>query len=644
MARTSLFLSQLIIVLLTSFAAAVPPSESLLPSTTKGYVSVPSVEQLRVHWNDTQFGRMVEDPMMKPFVEDLREQLEGKLSSTRVRLGLTIDDLKGIYGGELCMAAVQPGNKPAEQATVLLVDVTGHVDQAAETINKARRNLVAQGATERTAKLDGVQVTIVTMPKQREDRLQIEACLVIHKDVLIAVDHLEVCKQILARLNRQPGETLADVEAFQATLNRCRQDAGGSVPDIRWFVEPFGYAQTVRAAGGGRKRKGGADLLKVLPNQGFDAIKGIGGFITFATGDEDIVHRTMVFAPPVKAVSGTDSRYRLAARMLDFPNSESLQPEPFVFRDLGTYLTFKWNMINAFEYSKTLVNEVLGGGEKDDLMEEIIIGLAEDKDGPQVDLRKDLIAHFGDRASLVSDCRRPVTPDSERLMVAIELTNPEAVRAALDKAFSVDPDAEKREFEGHIIWEIIKDNAPAEVDDIQIEGDMGIFDPFGEEAAADESEVAAEEKILPNSAITVANGHLIVATHVDIIVEMLQRPLGTELLSEAADYQLVQDALAKLGAGPSSFRFFARTDESYRPTYELIRQGKMPEAKTVLGKLLNRMMGPDEKGILREQQIDGSKMPEFDAVRRYLGPAGMYVQSEENGWFMAGCLLSKEMR
>jgi hypothetical protein len=142
----------------------------------------------------------------------------------------------------------------------------------------------------------------------------------------------------------------------------------------------------------------------------------------------------------------------------------------------------------------------------------------------------------------------------------------------------------------------------------------------------------------------VANGHLIVATHVDFIVELLQRPLGTDLLTDAADYQQVQDALAKIGAGSSSFRFFARTDESYRPTYELIRQGKMPEAKTVLGKLLNRFLGPDEKGILREQQIDGSKMPEFDAVRRYLGPAGMFVQSEENGWYMAGCLLSKEMR
>ena len=70
----------------------------------------------------------------------------------------------------------------------------------------------------------------------------------------------------------------------------------------------------------------------------------------------------------------------------------------------------------------------------------------------------------------------------------------------------------------------------------------------------------------------------------------------------------------------------------------------MPEAKTLLAKLLNRLLGPDEKGILREQQIDGSKMPDFDAVRRYLGPSGMYAQSEADGWYLAGCLLSKELR
>ena len=45
---------------------------------------------------------------------------------------------------------------------------------------------------------------------------------------------------------------------------------------------------------------------------------------------------------------------------------------------------------------------------------------------------------------------------------------------------------------------------------------------------------------------------------------------------------------------------------------------------------------------LREQQIDARKLPEYQMVRRYLGPAGMFVVSHEDGWSITGCFLSKE--
>ena len=101
-------------------------------------------------------------------------------------------------------------------------------------------------------------------------------------------------------------------------------------------------------------------------------------------------------------------------------------------------------------------------------------------------------------------------------------------------------------------------------------------------------------------------------------------------------------ALDKLGAGNDCVRLFSRTDEAYRATYELVRQGKMPEAETLFGKLLNRLFEPEEEGVVREQYIDGSKLPEYDAARRYLGPAGFFVRSEDNGWSITGCLMNKQ--
>lgn len=146
MAKYCMLLSLSLALCLSSLTLAAPPSETLLPETTKGFLSVPNVEELREHWNATQLGHLVQDPVMKPFAEDLRDQIKSKLSATRVRLGLTLDDLQGIYGGELCLAAMQPDNDINQQATVLLVDVTGHTKQVQEAIDKARKNLLAQGA------------------------------------------------------------------------------------------------------------------------------------------------------------------------------------------------------------------------------------------------------------------------------------------------------------------------------------------------------------------------------------------------------------------------------------------------------------------------------------------------------------------
>jgi hypothetical protein len=73
----------------------------------------------------------------------------------------------------------------------------------------------------------------------------------------------------------------------------------------------------------------------------------------------------------------------------------------------------------------------------------------------------------------------------------------------------------------------------------------------------------------------------------------------------------------------------------------LIRQGRMPEAETRMGKLLNNVLGDGKEGSVRKQEIDGSKLPDFETVRRYFGPGGMSVVSEEEGWSLTGFTMSK---
>jgi hypothetical protein len=101
LAVLSLFVLTMIPSLWLESASAVQPSERLLPPTTKGYISVPDVDLLREHFNQTQLGELAQNPLMRPFFEDFRAQLEAKLSRTDIRLSITIEDLEDVYGGEV---------------------------------------------------------------------------------------------------------------------------------------------------------------------------------------------------------------------------------------------------------------------------------------------------------------------------------------------------------------------------------------------------------------------------------------------------------------------------------------------------------------------------------------------------------------
>ena len=148
--------------------------------------------------------------------------------------------------------------------------------------------------------------------------------------------------------------------------------------------------------------------------------------------------------------------------------------------------------------------------------------------------------------------------------------------------------------------------------------------------------------MLPNMAITVFEGHLVVSTHVELRRGPGSRVRKSPNLAATDDFKRVHAAGSSgLQSGHDSFRFFTRTDESYRGTYELIKQGKLPESETMLARILNAMLGPTEEGGVRKQEIDGTKLPDFDAgeevpwPRRRLRPVG------RRGWRMVGCLLKK---
>jgi hypothetical protein len=565
---------------------------------------------------------------MKPFIEDLVQQIESKVGRTESRLGVKPEDLKDVHGGEVVIGTIQPGGDAKQHALALIIDVTGHAAQANKLLADIAKKMKAKGAQSTTRTTSGVSLVTYVLPRARGETETQKTVYFMHDNVLVGVDHEVAAQEILTRLLDPKQKSLKDDAAYQATMTRVRAAAGDSQPHLRWFAEPFGYVESLRASAGGRKKRG-TDLLKVLANQGFSAIRGLGGFVEFATAENELVHRTFIYAPPANK---TGEKYNLAARMLEFPNSKDGAPPAWMPHQSTNYLTLHWKMQEAFEYSKTLVDEVAGAPVFEDIMD----SLKNDPNGPRVDLRQGLVRHLGERAIFFADYRLPITTSSERWLVALEVKDPAAVQATIDKAMKADPDAKKRVIGTHTVWEIIEQKAPAEVEELNIASPG--FGEFGKEEEEEEEE---QGPLLSHAAFTTGFGQLLVASHMDYLEEVLNRGVSQQALENTTDFVMVNHALTKIGAGQDAVRYFSRMDKEFHTTYELIKQGKMPESESLLGDALNRLFAPDEKGTLREQQIRGNKMPDYEKVRVYLGPAGLYVQSEDNGWLVAGCVLKK---
>ncbi|NOY29069.1 MAG: hypothetical protein GXP28_02500 [Planctomycetes bacterium] len=598
---------------------------------TRGFASVADVQSLHQHWQQTQIGQLVQDEAMQPFIEDMKQQLRRKISGVRDRLGVEWADLKDIAGGEIGLGLIERENDRA--AVALIVDVTGHQQQLDDLLVKVRKDLTKRGAVKSNSDVAGTTLTTYTFPPKNEEEDARTAIFFVKNQMLVASDSRLEAEEMLRRFEGQAGGRLIDVESYRETMGRCLKEAAGLEPEIRWYFDPFGYARAIQTMRSSGAKQAGRDYLQILSTQGFEAIKGIGGFLNLAVGSSyELLHRTAIYAP---AVSKGSVKYELAMRMMEFPNGNNLAAQKWVPRKLASYRTFNFDIANAFEHFDTLFDAVAG---YEEAFDGVLEGLERDPYGPQVKVRKDFISHLGKRVMMVTDYEMPITPQCERFLFVISLTNEEAIAETVEKFMANDPNAIKTEFQGKTIWEIKE--AEEELPGLDL-ADLDLLDPIDDSEPADGGDLGNG---FASSAVCVAEGHLFIASHSDYLRGIFSQADLEDELSTAGDYREVEAALSQLMSGPVAARCFLRTDEVYRPIYELLRQGRMPESETLMGRTLNRLLSAsdeEDEGILREQKIDGRTLPEFEMVRRYFGPAGTMVRSDEDGWFIVGATLSK---
>jgi hypothetical protein len=613
-------------------AVAAAPSDTVMSAATRGFLSIADFKTAQQQFNQTQFGQLVKDPTMKPFIEDLKHQIERKMSGTRQKLGLTVEDLRDVAAGEIGVGLVE--QQKSRAALAVTVDVTGRSENVKQLLAKIDQEMTKRRATKSNAKSGGVELTIYKIPPQTKDDISREAVFFVQNDLLCASDNRAEAEEMLHRIGGQGGQRLADVKPYQVTMQRCADEAKDLKPDVRWFVDPFGYARATQSLLSEEARaKRGKNYVSILESQGFDAIKGIGGYLNMSVdGQYELLHRTSVYAPPIP---GEPNKYKLAMQMLQLPNTANMQPEAWVPRKLASYRTFTMNLQNAFKHIDSIFDSIAG---VEHAWADVLEGLEKDPYGPQIKVERDFVAHLGQRVSMFTDYDLPITTKSERFLLTVEVKDEKAIAATVEKYMKADPNAQKREYQGLTLWEILPPTEEVPELDIALEPATPKTGHAGDKL---------QNTAMSTSAVCVTQGHLFIASHLTYMKEILdQKKGGEEKLADATDYQEVDATLTRLLEGPVAVKCFRRSDETYRPSYELLRQGKMPESETLLGRLLNRLLTPpedEEEGVLRKQKIDGKQLPPFETVRRYFSPGGTVVRSLDDGWLVVGATLTKRL-
>jgi len=646
-------------LLCTSTYATSPPADQIFPDSTKGFFSIRNLKEFGEQWKQTQFGQLLDDPLMENFKQEIQKQLTERMQNT---FGLTLDGIASLPSGEVAFGMLAVPNQTP--GYVLTMDVAGKRPETDTYLTNLTQKLVAVGVKKSTETYKNQQITILVFPPPEAPPaalgntrvvlpppIERSAYYMFFQDVLIASDQLHLLKLIADRVADQAGKSLADVEGYQVTLKRCLGEMPAGVqPALRWYIEPLDYGESIRILLRGpaaQNRRDKPSIFSILKQQGLDSIQGIGGIVSVQTESQESVYRTFIY---------TKKPYRLAMRMFNFPDSTNFAPPIWMPSDLARCTIVYVNPTEIFDNFGVLFDALIMPGEEG-LWKSILNDLEKDPLGPRINLREELVAHLGSRVLGMSRYEKPITTKSESIVIAVELKegNESAMLSGMEKLFGTDQEMDALLYKSYKIWhrkpleDIIApdfdipdffnfDDAPGKVHTV----------PVKSAAQADEED---RPPAFPDGGVVVAKNCLFVSTNRDylkLILDRLDSPVESakSTIGDEVEYKEVDRIFGSMGITdkPHFFQFFARTHETLRPTYEMIRKNQMAQSEAVFAKLLNEVLSPDGESGVRRQILDGTTMPEFDKVQHYFGKVGIYGVTEDNGYFIKGFTLERETK
>lgn len=618
--------------LCTVVQAERPSAMKLFPEETLVFLRIKDAHDLGEKAKSTSFGRMFQDPQLRPFIDGLYGKAsELYTSEAEGKLGISWDDLKKLPKGEVAFGVVaRPEQRPA---LLLLIDQGDEASVADKLVDKALDFAQQKGADFSQEKIGDVEVTIVrdqdrdnrmfgvferdhtivvaTDPnvirrllwhwdhpdgKGAEDAVKIEAAATAEKesksDNATASADAKPEKKESKDVEFIPGRTLSQNERFATILKSCRRPQDPP-PNIAFYIDPIELLHNV-----GRGNAGLQFAVGLFPSLGIDGIMAIGGSITYAVDEYDNLSQFHVLL----------ENPRSGVLLLPAFQPGDIAPQQFVPLATASYIAFNYNIRTTYDRLIELIDQYRYKGSVDKFMKENI----SDKLG--IDVPTKVLDNLKGRFSWILGFDRPSRLQGEQHVFAAELVDEASAQESLKTVMDKFPEMfEERQF-GNVKYYAIAAKQIKEQEEKNPERQQP-FHPF----------------------VAIMDGYIFVGTSCYRFEQCVAARDGTvERLIDSPDYIRTSAVIGHETQGTTPVMFaMSRMEETLRQWYDMLTSEKT-RALIDENKEKNKLLAA------LADAMDQNKLPPFDVLLPYMSPGGGILYDTDNGYHAISFQLRSE--
>ncbi len=559
--------------------AARPTSSKLLPKSTVAFVSVPDSHELVNRFMQTATGRMSQDAKVKPLINQLYGELTRALAPLEDRLGLSVSDMLNIPQGELTLAVVAP--EGALLAPVALLDVHEQIVAVQALLEKADETLRKNGAVKSEETLGDLTLTSYRLrgPGNRE-------VIYFEKDgALVVGADRGVMKSLLAIWGGEEGETLANNTKFSSIMNRCR-GGNGEEPQFTWYVDPIELSRVAL-----RDNSAAQLALALLTPLGLNGLQGVGGSVTFATDQFDVINRLHVLLenPRTGVIDA-----------ISF-SSGDITPERWVANDITSYSTFHFDVRRTYDKVSGLVDSFRGEGSTAATVQSVFERVG-------VNFDDEVLPALDDRFTYVTWVEKPVTVRSQSQMIGIRIKDAEAFQRVFDKVIDrLGERLEKDAYAGKTYYRFV-------------------LPQRRNRRVAEDGQPRPEAPPRPRPCMALLGNYVILADRAGAIEHAIKTSRDDSLsLATSLDFKLIAAKAERQSGGTAPAMLnFNRPEEGLRFVYDLATTDDNR------ANLRRRAENNQFFGTLNKA-LEDNPLPSFEHLRDYLAPGGAVLIDEPTG-------------